>query len=74
MLEHVAEHLGNSPAIARKSYVHPAVIARIEGQEAWRAGLMLPRQTRWLTRTERGLIAFLKECGAAGDFLNSDAG
>ena len=74
MLEHVAEHLGNSPAIARKSYVHPAVIARIEGQEAWRAGLMLPRQTRWLTRAERGLIAFLEECGAAGDFLNSDAG
>ena len=74
MLEHVAEHLGNTPAIARKSYVHPAVIARIEGQEAWRAGLKLPRQTRWLTRTERGLIAFLEECGAASDFLSSDTG
>lgn len=74
MLEHVAEHLGNTPAIARKSYVHPAVIARIEGQEAWRAGLKLPRQTRWLTRAERGLIAFLEECGAASDFLTSDTG
>ena len=74
MLEHVAEHLGNTPAIARKSYVHPAVIARIDGQEAWRAGLKLPRQTRWLTRTERGLIAFLEECGAASDFLSSDTG
>lgn len=72
MLEHVAERLGNTPAIARSSYVHPAVIARIEGQEAWRAGLRLPRATRWLTRAERGLIAFLEECGAASDYLGSD--
>ncbi len=74
MLEHVAEHLGNTPAIARKSYIHPAVIQRIEGQEEWREGLKLPRQTRWLTRAERGLIAFLEECGAASDFLGSNAG
>lgn len=72
MLEHVAERLGNTPAIARSSYVHPAVIARIDGQEAWRAGLKLPRQTRWLTRAERGLIAFLEECGAAGDYLANE--
>ncbi|MFM7350460.1 MAG: DNA topoisomerase IB [Erythrobacter sp.] len=69
MLEHVAEHLGNTPAIARKSYIHPAVIARIEGQEAWREGLKLPRQTHWLSRAERGLIAFLEECGTASDYL-----
>ena len=74
MLEHVAERLGNTPAIARSSYVHPAVIARIEGQEDWRKGLQLPRKTRWLTRTERGLIAFLEECGAASDFLSCDQG
>lgn len=67
MLEHVAQHLGNTPAIARKSYIHPAVIARIEGQGEWRAGLRLPRQTRWLSRAERGLIAFLEECGSLGD-------
>lgn len=73
MLEHVAERLGNTPAIARSSYVHPAVIARIEGQAAWREGLRLPRRTRWLTRAERGLIAFLEECGAAGDYLAEDA-
>lgn len=72
MLEHVADRLGNTPAIARSSYVHPAVIARIEGQEDWRKGLRLPRATRWLTRAERGLIAFLEECGAAGDYLGSD--
>lgn len=74
MLEHVADRLGNTPAIARSSYVHPAVIARIEGQEDWRKGLQLPRKTRWLTRTERGLIAFLEECGAASDFLSGDQG
>ncbi|MCM0001151.1 MAG: DNA topoisomerase IB, partial [Erythrobacter sp.] len=72
MLDHVAEHLGNTPAIARKSYIHPALIARIEGQEAWRAGLRLPRQTRWLSRAERGLIAFLEECGSAGDYLGTE--
>lgn len=63
------EHLGNTPAIARNSYIHPGLIARIEGQEAWREGLRLPRQTRWLSRAERGLIAFLEECGSAGDYL-----
>lgn len=72
MLEHVADALGNTPAIARSSYIHPAVIARIEGQQAWRDGLRLPRQTRWLSRAERGLIAFLEECGSAGDYLASD--
>jgi DNA topoisomerase-1 len=74
MLEHVAERLGNTPAIARSSYVHPAVIARIEGQEAWRAGLKLPRQTRWLSRAERGLIAFLEECGTASEYLGGEKG
>jgi len=73
MLEHVAEHLGNTPAIARKSYIHPALIQRIEGQEEWRSGLKLPRQTRWLSRAERGLIAFLEECGAASDYLGGEA-
>jgi len=72
MLDHVAEHLGNTPAIARKSYIHPALIARIDGQEKWREGLKLPRQTRWLSRGERGLIAFLEECGSAGDYLGGE--
>jgi DNA topoisomerase-1 len=67
MLEHVAEHLGNTPAIARSSYIHPAVIDRIEGQEQWRKGLRLPRATRWLTRAERGLIVFLEEADTIAD-------
>jgi len=72
MLAHVADRLGNTPAIARSSYVHPAVIARIEGQEDWRADLRLPRATRWLTRAERGLIVFLEECGSAADLLRAE--
>ena len=60
MLVPVTEKLGNTPAIARKSYVHPALIALVkEGQEAFRAELNLPRSTRYLSRAERGLLAFL---------------
>jgi len=64
LLAPVTEKLGNTPAIARKSYVHPALIALVkDGQDAFRAALNLPRATRWLSRAERGLIAFL-ETGA----------
>ena len=61
MLEPVCEALGNTPAIARKSYVHPAVLGLVkDGQSAFRVGLRLPRSTQYLSRTERGLIAFLE--------------
>lgn len=61
MLEPVTEALGNTPAIARKSYVHPSLIALVKnGQAAFRAKLALPRETRYLSRYERGLIAFLE--------------
>lgn len=60
MLEPVAAALGNTPAISRKSYVHPALLELCkDGQDEWRAGLRLPRRTRYLSREERGLIAFL---------------
>ena len=63
MIAPVAEALGNTPAISRKSYVHPALIELCKsGQDEWREGLRLPRSTRYLTRYERGLIAFLDEC------------
>lgn len=61
VLEQVSQRLANTPAIARKSYVHPEVIALVERQEEWRNGLSLPRRSRWLSRGERGLIAFLEE-------------
>ena len=60
MLEPVTDALGNTPAIARKSYVHPALIALVkEGQAALRSTPM-PRATQYLSRAERGLIAFLE--------------
>jgi DNA topoisomerase-1 len=59
MIEPVAEALGNTAAISRKSYVHPALI-----EAAKDAGALdtqdRPRATRYLSSSERGLIAFLK--------------
>lgn len=64
MLEPVCDVLGNTPAIARKSYVHPKLIELCgEAPGMLKKRLPLPRKTRWLTREERGLIAFLKEQG-----------
>lgn len=63
MLAPVTDALGNTPAIARKSYVHPALVDLAKdraAQERFRAALALPRATRYLDRYERGLIAFLK--------------
>lgn len=68
MLEPVTEALGNTPAIARKSYVHPDLVALArdrEAQQAFRDHLHLPRATRHLSRAERGLIAFLEGQGPA---------
>ncbi|MGX7895776.1 DNA topoisomerase IB [Tsuneonella sp. HG222] len=60
LMEEVSEKLGNTPTIARKSYVHPAVVALVDRQVKWREGLRLPRKTRWLSREERGLIELLE--------------
>ena len=58
MIEPVAEALGNTAAISRKSYVHPALI-----EAAKDAGAIgereLPRANKYLTASERGLIEFL---------------
>jgi DNA topoisomerase-1 len=62
LLDDVSQHLGNTPAIARKSYVHPALIASAKGDEGARMlPTSLPRKTRWLSREERGLIAWLED-------------
>jgi len=66
VMDEVAADLGNTPTIARNSYVHPAVVALIKaGQEEWREKLELPRKTKYLTRHERGLIDFLDGWTAA---------
>ncbi len=69
MLEEVADHLGNTPAVTRKSYVHPAVIALVDRQRKWRDSLKMPRATRWLSREERALIELLEESPTAGELL-----
>lgn len=60
MLEPVTEALGNTPAIARKSYVHPALIALVKDGQAGLRSMQMPRATQYLSRAERGLIAFLE--------------
>ncbi len=59
MLVPVAAALGNTPAISRKSYVHPALIAAVGDGAAAMAALPLPRPTTYLTASERGLLGFL---------------
>jgi DNA topoisomerase-1 len=71
LLDAVAQHLGNTPAVTRRSYVHPAVIALVERQEEWRAELRLPRATKWLSAEERGLIELLEDGPSAAKLLSA---
>ena len=60
LLEPVVARLGNTPAIARKSYVHPSLIDLVkQGQAKFRKTLRLPPARPHLSREERGLIKFL---------------
>lgn len=62
LLEDVSGRLGNTPAIARKSYIHPAIIALAKGDaDAVPLPDALPRSTRWMSREERGLLAYLEK-------------
>lgn len=65
----VGAHLGNTPAMARKSYIHPAVIALVERQQKWRAGLRLPRTGKWLDAHEKALIRLLEKGPKAAKLL-----
>ena len=58
LLEPVAEALGNTPTIARKSYVHPLVLGLKDADFDTKS---MPRRTRWLSSAERALIALLDE-------------
>ncbi len=72
VLEHVADHLGNTPAIARKAYVHPAMIAAAQerGDFATAAGA-LPRAAKYLSRYERGFLTYLERAPGAAVLLRS---
>jgi DNA topoisomerase-1 len=60
VLEPVAEALGNTPAISRKSYVHPRLIevARERPRDPL-GGMERPRARKWLSSAEVGLLDFL---------------
>lgn len=61
LVEPVAEALGNTPAISRKSYIHPALIEAVKmGKDNPLTGYRCPRATKYLSRAERGLIDFLE--------------
>lgn len=60
MLEPVADALGNTPSMARKSYVHPDLIGAVKRDKGRAlAGLTCPKASKYLSSAERGLIAFL---------------
>ena len=59
VIEPVAEALGNTVAISRKSYVHPALIEALKDAGAI-GKKSLPRASQYLSRYERGLIDFLE--------------
>lgn len=62
----VCEALGNTPAIARKSYIHPALI-EIAQNGGLSKDLKLPRRTKYLSAVERGLIEFLETAAPSNE-------
>ena len=62
MIEPVAEALGNTIAMSRKAYVHPALIAAVkDNPRDPLKGLKRPRSRKWLSSCEVALIPFLKK-------------
>lgn len=58
----VAEALGNTPAMSRKSYVHPALIEAVKTRpDDPLDGQLCPRAGKYLSRAERGLVLFLEK-------------
>ena len=66
-LEPVAEALGNTPAISRKSYVHPRLIEALqENPRDPLNGMDRPRARRRLSAAETGFLAYLRKGRRAG--------
>ena len=62
VVEPVAEALGNTVAISRKSYVHPALIEAIKDDPRRPLdGIERPRDWKWLSPTEVGFLKFLEQ-------------
>src|SRR5947209_12207740 len=64
VVEPVAEALGNTPAISRKSYVHPALLEAVkEDARDPLNGMERPPARKWLSSAEVGLLEFLARGG-----------
>ncbi len=64
VVEPVAEALGNTPAISRKSYVHPKLLDAVkESPRDPLNGLERPRGRKRLSSAEVGLLEFLARSG-----------
>ena len=62
VVEPVAEALGNTPAISRKSYVHPALLEAVKEEPRDPLhGLDRPRGKKRLSSAEVGLLEFLAQ-------------
>jgi DNA topoisomerase-1 len=60
MIEPVAEALGNTMAMSRKAYVHPALIEAVkQSPRDPLNGMDRPRARKWLSDCEVGLLQFL---------------
>jgi DNA topoisomerase-1 len=67
-LEEVAARLGNTPAIARKSYVHPRIVEDFAAgtfQARMRRALARTHATRWMSHEELALLDLLAHGTAA---------
>ena len=64
VIEPVAEALGNTPAISRKAYVHPALLeaVKLDPRDPLH-GLERPASRKGLSSAEVGLIEFLEQNG-----------
>ena len=62
VVEPVAEALGNTPAMSRKAYVHPALIeaAKADPRDPL-AGMKRPRARKWLSSAEVGFLTYLSK-------------
>jgi DNA topoisomerase-1 len=62
IVEPVAEALGNTVAISRKSYVHPALIEAVKDNPRDPLdGFERPAEWKWLSSTEVGFLKFLEQ-------------
>ena len=62
VLEPVAEALGNTPTMSRKSYVHPCLIDALQDDpDQPLHGMKRPRARRRLSSAETGFLKFLKK-------------